>query len=585
MRPLQSPVLGVQPQFMLVPSLACEAGCSYCFGPHSGPVMDAATLNAALDFMAGVCDEAELNPVRVTFHGGEPLLAGHAFWEQALVGIRSRSGRRRTELGVQSNLWLLDDAFCRLFGDYRVEVGTSLDGPETITDAQRGNGYFARTMRGIRRAQAHGLNVGCIATFTPATVSRWREIFDFFLEERISFSIHAAVPGLDSPDTRHALSPDEYGALLCEMLEYYIAHRRTMPVPSLDQLCQAVARAEGKVCSFRDCLGMFLAIDPAGDIYPCQRFCGRPSYRFGNLADKPALNTLLSSATALRFKRREEQVHAACGGCAHFDGCRGGCPYNAWARPGNGAVKDPYCTAYRHAFNAVQGRLLQEMTSEANVQAMAERPYDGTGHPLLRRGPLTEIARPGPHPSEVARNARRIVAAVELARGPDLSEVAARLTTMGICRSRDSAEESLANLERDLHPETCRLNNLYLHVTLGCQLGCTHCYSRSRHVDSPEAMPAEAVVSVARQAREAGFRQLIVTGGEPLTHPGRDDILRSLAAVRTSIAGMSLVLRTNLAMTLSDEDLLRVAEAFDQVVVSVDGNRDSHDARRGQGGL
>ena len=46
---------------------------------------------------------------------------------------------------------------------------------------------------------------------------------------------------------------------------------------------------------------------------------------------------------------------------------------------------------------------------------------------------------------------------------------------------------------------------------------------------------------------------------------------------------MNLVLRTNLAMPLTCDDLVTVALAFDQVVVSVDGSEETHDARRGQG--
>jgi len=44
---------------------------------------------------------------------------------------------------------------------------------------------------------------------------------------------------------------------------------------------------------------------------------------------------------------------------------------------------------------------------------------------------------------------------------------------------------------------------------------------------------------------------------------------------------MNLVLRTNLTLPLMDEDLLSIGNAFDQVVVSVDGNSETHEARRG----
>ena len=41
---------GHQPRFMLVPSSACPAKCSYCFGPHEGPAMTPGFLGDRLGF-------------------------------------------------------------------------------------------------------------------------------------------------------------------------------------------------------------------------------------------------------------------------------------------------------------------------------------------------------------------------------------------------------------------------------------------------------------------------------------------------------------------------------------------------------
>ena len=96
-------------------------------------------------------------------------------------------------------------------------------------------------------------------------------------------------------------------------------------------------------------------------------------------------------------------------------------------------------------------------------------------------------------------------------------------------------------------------------------------------------MEVDNVLSLIRQAREAGFRQAIITGGEPLVHPQGARLLEGLRLVRREVAPLKLVLRTNFAMPL-DADLLRViALAFDQVVVSVDGTPQTHDQRRGAG--
>ena len=394
--PAQSRAYGLpespkQPQFMLVPSLACHANCAYCFSTRDGPGMSPEMVDESLEFISGVAREAKQEKVRVTLHGGEPLMAGRGILRRVLEGLRARFGRGRYEVALQSNLWLLDDEFCELFVEHNVEIGTSIDGPEDVTDAQRGGSYFARTMQGIKLAREHGLRVGCITTFTPFSAPRWREVFDFFRKERLGVSIHASVPCVGAGNGKHSLAPEQYASLLMEALDYYLEHSSEMVISSLDQMCQGVAFAEEKVCTFRNCLGMFLAIDPHGGIYPCQRFWGMTAYRLGNLADNPTLSDLLNSPMARRMAYRQAAVCNACGECEHIDYCRGGCPYNAWSGGDLTRVKDPYCEAYLAVFDDVKQRLAQEMRSKENVAAIAQRPFAQDGHPLLRTGPISEL--------------------------------------------------------------------------------------------------------------------------------------------------------------------------------------------------
>ena len=128
--------------FMLLPTMACQAGCRYCFAKKTGEVMTRETAEKALDFMA--CIAPERKDIHLTFHGGEPLLAGEEFYEWILPLLWQRFGRR-VHLSIQSNLWAVTDRMAELFRKYHVSVGTSLDGPEDICDSQRGEGYYART--------------------------------------------------------------------------------------------------------------------------------------------------------------------------------------------------------------------------------------------------------------------------------------------------------------------------------------------------------------------------------------------------------------------------------------------------------
>lgn len=345
--------------------------------------------------------------LEITFHGGEPLVPGAPWYREALPLLRDGLAPRKVRFAVQSNLWLLTDELCEIFREHGVSLGTSLDGPEAINDAQRGSGYFARTMAGIARARAHGLDVGCICTFTAGSVEHASEILDFFVSEGLDFSVHAALPSLPRPEAdRWSVTPDAHGELLVGLLDRYLENPTRVRIRTLDSMARSLSAGRGGICTFGECLGGYLAVGPDGAIYPCQRFAGMDEYRVGAVAARPSSAELQASPVWREFRAREEALAAdgsECGGCAYLAFCRGGCPYSALVSNGGrfGADRrDPHCPSYRRIFDALTERALAEMFSPENLDAVVERPDPERG--LMRFGPLLSIMRDGPHPYETA---------------------------------------------------------------------------------------------------------------------------------------------------------------------------------------
>ena len=589
---------------MLVPSLACPASCAYCFGPHAGgKTMGRETLEAVVDWQraqgsaADAGDDEGSGPERgdrrcdrpgsaleITFHGGEPLVPGAGWYRDALPLLRDGLAPRRVRFAVQSNLWLLSDELCELFREYGVSVGTSLDGPEAVNDAQRGTGYFAKTMAGIERARAHGIDVGAICTFTAQSVRYAPEIFDFFVREGLDFSVHAALPSLRYPEAdRWSITPEAHGELLVGLLYRYLANLTRVRISTLDSMARSASAGRGGICTFGECLGGYLAVGPDGSIYPCQRFAGMPDFAVGNVAGRPSLAELRDSAVWREFRAREERVVEACGDCAYFGLCRGGCPYNALVGAGGvlgPTARDPHCASYRRVFDAVTERAMAEMFSPDNLEAVVERPDPERG--LMRRGPLLSIMRDGPHPRETAGHARRVLASVALAATGSPAEAAGRFEALGLATKRRRVEAAMTSLHARLTAPISGLNNLYLHVTFACNLRCSHCYAEAGPPRAGAISPADLEVAC-REGARLGFRHAVITGGEPLVHPQRDALLDTLAALRTEVKPLLTVLRTALAVPLDEALLAQLARATDEIVVSVDGDRESHDARRGAG--
>jgi uncharacterized protein len=84
-------VLGPARHLMLVPSLGCPASCSYCFGPHGGYLDDEPGHRGGSGRLAGklAVESGQTGTLEITFHGGEPLLPGAAFYRMALPLLAS----------------------------------------------------------------------------------------------------------------------------------------------------------------------------------------------------------------------------------------------------------------------------------------------------------------------------------------------------------------------------------------------------------------------------------------------------------------------------------------------------------------
>ena len=360
---------------MIIPTLGCPGRCKYCWSSEEGsPVMSIDTVKEIVAWLKDFHKER----VTFTFHGGEPLLAGADFYRQALPLLANGLPELTPDFAMQTNLWRMTPEIAGVLAEYHVPLGSSIDGPEDITDAQRGDGYFEKCMNGYEIAKAAGLQVRFICTFTNKSVKRRDEIFNFFKERGFVLKLHPALPSLRSENPKEwALEPEEYGELLVFLLDKALDNLGTVEVMNINDLCRCVFTRRGSVCTYVDCMGSTFAVGPDGSIYPCYRFVGMPEWVMGHVRDRPTLDQLMQSGPGQRMTAYATYVDTACKECSHITYCRGGCPYNAIAPSGGSlAGVDPHCTAYKRIFDELNERLNTEMFDDEPVAGM------GCGMPM-----------------------------------------------------------------------------------------------------------------------------------------------------------------------------------------------------------
>ena len=116
-------------------STDCNLDCDYCYYRESleGTRVRRRIAPELLDtFFAQYLDYvADAGVASVAWQGGEPTLAGLAFFEQ-VVALEAKHARPGTTLAnaLQTNGVLLDDRWGAFLTTYNFLVGVSIDGPE-----------------------------------------------------------------------------------------------------------------------------------------------------------------------------------------------------------------------------------------------------------------------------------------------------------------------------------------------------------------------------------------------------------------------------------------------------------------------
>ncbi len=181
---------------ILVVTLRCNETCVYCHA--SRRVMTATDTDMSREVAERAVDLAlsTTSPsVTLEFQGGEPLAHFERLKHVVSYALeRNRSYGKQLGFSLVSNLSLMDEAKLAWLLERRVQVCTSIDGPERLHDAQRrlaGASAYSETARWIRRIndayRAEGLDpdvyhVEALLTTTRETLSQAREVIDTYVE-------------------------------------------------------------------------------------------------------------------------------------------------------------------------------------------------------------------------------------------------------------------------------------------------------------------------------------------------------------------------------------------------------------------
>jgi uncharacterized protein len=342
--------------------------CGYCYiDDDPGPLMSRDTLRAVIERTFDyVSDLSSSAIVDFTWHGGEPLLAGVAFYRDAKRIQCERNRGLRFVNSIQTNGTLLTEEWMDFVQQEDFRVSVSIDGPAALHDEARkapdGAGSYALVHESVERLRRRGIFFGVCVVLARHTLPFVEDLYDFLAEEQLPFNIVPFIrsgQGCSNYDL-YGLTDREYADGWIRMYDrwFYADDRHYVHASDFVRKTRAVLTGWQSSCvGSPNCAQRTISVNPAGDVFPCASLTGMPDWKYGNLNER-TLHELFQSEPAQKARARREDEH--CANCRWRTICYGGCMARAIKFYGNCDRRDYYCPSLARIYSHVERRIQEE---------------------------------------------------------------------------------------------------------------------------------------------------------------------------------------------------------------------------------
>lgn len=338
----------------------CNMQCPYCY---EEPLRDAGNFSTGYDMELMKAGLAKEN-YRFALFGGEPLLMPIHDVEEIFRWGLEKFGSN----GIQTNGSLITEEHIRIFKQYKVGVGISVDGPDELNDS-RWMGTLDKT-RAATQLSLYAIERLCKENHAPSIIftlyrgnargERLRQLFEW-LEHLDSIGVkHARVHLLEieNPEVRRSMSltDDETVSALLALRQL----EKRLPSLRFDMFGDMVkllmgrdAENGGTACIWNACdpytTRAVRGIDGMGNSVNCGR-TNKDGVEWGKASEEGFERQLALHATP--------QADGGCQGCKFFFACKGQCP--GTAIDGDWRNRTEQCQIWYRLFEIVERDLVRE---------------------------------------------------------------------------------------------------------------------------------------------------------------------------------------------------------------------------------
>lgn len=353
------------------PTRVCNADCSYCSSPPLESMGSSWEPEWNIEKFKFYFDKVYPNLANGAiwiWHGGEPMLMGHKFYEQAYeyANEKMKETGKMVYFSMQSNLLGYNKKWYPIFSEiFHGSISTSFDPDETQrTIKGKPETYSKVFKRVLEEILGDGFRPMVIGVYKEETAHMMHKMYDWSIslgDKGFPLRFNYCHPTGRLETEGEAIKPETYGNVLIELYNRWIKDVPDFTITPLDQMFKKVIGMDGEGhCPWtRRCGGRFIEIEPNGEVYNCSEFADLGNkYCFGNLNDDITLKDMLNTKPALQMKRRSTLLPDSCQSCEHFNDCEGGCMRDAALYEHGLYGKFHYCPSWKMVFARIKESII-----------------------------------------------------------------------------------------------------------------------------------------------------------------------------------------------------------------------------------
>lgn len=330
---------------VLQPTAFCNINCTYCYLPDRSNkhVMAQSTVTRLFsEVFASGWTQPE---IIVLWHAGEPMAAPISFYREAFATIeRLRPSSVSVKHSFQTNGTLVNDEWCRLFLEWNVGIGVSIDGPREIHDRNRksrsGKGTFDRTLAGVRCLQANGVPFHALSVLSADGMADPDGMLAFYEGagiDKVCFNVEESEGSYVSElfTASRAELRARFAAFLRRFWHQARAHGQVKFVREIDQAVPRMFRPEGTPGRNIQCEPLaMLNVDSRGNVSSFSpellgmKNADYGDYLLGNIAINSLAEIHAACVRSALYRDIRAGTRACQSGCDYFSICGGGSPVN-----------------------------------------------------------------------------------------------------------------------------------------------------------------------------------------------------------------------------------------------------------------